>query len=96
MGENQNKHGKISLFFTRNSRIIWITSGLSDTQLSGDEISIVLTRQLISHERRKMMEKSDSILSNELGSMVEYRMDGMISGERKILRLSESTHGGIQ
>lgn len=43
-----------------------------------------------------MMEKSDFIRSNELGSMVEYRMDGMISGERKILRLSESTHGGIQ
>ena len=63
--------GKGNSYSIVNSENIWMPSGVSDMKYSGDEISIVHIMRSIWHVLEKMMGKSDSILSNGHGSIIE-------------------------
>jgi hypothetical protein len=93
---SQRKHGKANSCFIESSPHIWIRFEHSGMASSGVAISTVHTMRSIWLDPMPMMARSDSIHSNEPGSMTVRQMDGMISGESSILLLQKCILGGIR
>lgn len=95
MEENQNRHGKTSLYFILSLGNIWMLFAIKDIWFSGEVISIVHMIRLISHDLEKMMGRLDFTHLSVLGSMDESKMDGLISGDKRIHEWRMSIHGGM-